>query len=179
MAIGCRLGLSIHIQIAPELPEPEFSIEEVQQGEPGESTVFVRHADVKAIPTAVSTMLEILVVRSIIDVPAADSILATFRKAFPFAGISNAYGFLSLFLGVPSRGRFKPEKASPLKSVTVIQIRAEEKPRQRFITDLSPLLANPQPDKLIQVLVTLLLDTGSINLATAQKLFSVFSKCSN
>jgi hypothetical protein len=140
----------------PETPEPTFPIQKIVPGEVGESTIVIGTIDEKTIPVFVNTMLEFLVVKNIIDVPTANRILVTFK--------------------ITGKGRFNTAGAQPLtpETISTLPIRADPKTKQRFIELLTVLIANPVPTKIAHFLLTILLDSGTINMKTADTIMTVY-----
>jgi hypothetical protein len=148
-------GIGIKIESLPDRPDPTYSIDQIVAGEIGESTCSVTQVDEKDVSAAVNGLLEILVVKNIIDVSVANSILATWK--------------------ISGKGRFDANAyALTVSSVLTIRINANDQCKQRFTASLSALINSPSSMKLISSLLTILMDSGTINMQTAYNIMTTF-----
>jgi hypothetical protein len=148
-------GFGIKISYLPDRPDVAYPLTDIVAGEIGESTFTVTTVEEKDVYGAVNGLLEIMVAKNILDVSAATSILATFK--------------------ISGRGQFNAAAYGlTVSSVSSIRINANEACRQRFITLLTSLINAPSNTKLVSALLTVLMDSGTINMQTAYNIMMVF-----
>jgi len=157
LQMSVAYGFGIKISSLPDRPDLTYPIDQIVAGEIGESTFTVTSIEDKDVYAAVNGLLEILVARNIFEHSTANLILATFK--------------------ITGRGQLNAaDVAYPLtaSSVTSIRVNANDQCRQRFITILTSVINATSNTKLVSALLTLLMDSGVINMQTAYNIMMAF-----